>query len=74
MTGVQTCALPISAFIKFGVKQDEKNGFAGFTKEIHVNAGNIVLGDGSVQNVTSSRLREQLRNSGVDDNQLAIGE
>ena len=60
--------------VKFTDKQDEKNGFAGFTKDIHQNAGNIVLGDGSVQNVTSSRLREQFKNSGDNVNALSIGE
>ena len=30
----------------------------GFTKEIHNQSGNILLGDGSVQQVTSGRLRE----------------
>lgn len=33
---------------------------AGWTKEIHQNAGNIGLGDGSVQQVTPMRLRQQI--------------
>jgi hypothetical protein len=36
------------------------NSDAGWTKEIHQNAGNIGLGDGSVQQVTPMRLRQQI--------------
>jgi competence protein ComGC len=35
---------------------------AGWTKEIHVNAGNIGLGDGSVQQVTVKSLQTQVQN------------
>ncbi len=34
------------------------NDVLGFTEKVHDSAGNILLGDGSVQQVTSSRLRE----------------
>jgi prepilin-type N-terminal cleavage/methylation domain-containing protein len=37
---------------------------AGYSATIHQSAGNIALGDGSVQQATTPRLREQLRNSG----------
>lgn len=33
----------------------------GFTRELHQGAANLAMGDGSVQQVTSSRLREMLR-------------
>ena len=33
---------------------------AGWTKEIHQNAGNVGLGDGSVQQLTPMRLRQQI--------------
>ncbi len=45
---------------------------AGYDKNIHQNAGNVCQGDGSVQQYTSSRLRDALRNSGDDNNRLAI--
>lgn len=35
----------------------------GFTTKLHQQAGNILLGDGSVQQVTSAKLREQLRDA-----------
>jgi len=35
----------------------------GFTSRTHDSSGNILLGDGSVQQVTSSRLREAVRDS-----------
>ena len=35
----------------------------GFTSRTHDSSGNILLGDGSVQQVTSSRLREAIRDS-----------
>ena len=37
----------------------------GYSGDVHQNAGNLVLGDGSVQQVTSGRAREQLRDAGV---------
>jgi len=45
---------------------------AGFTKDTHQNAGNLVLGDGSVQQATSAKLKEQLKNSGDDNNYVSI--
>jgi prepilin-type N-terminal cleavage/methylation domain-containing protein len=41
-------------------------------KDVHQAAGNAALGDGSVQNLSSSRLREQLVNSGDNQNRLQI--
>jgi prepilin-type N-terminal cleavage/methylation domain-containing protein len=58
--------------INLGTNQSNTGNGAGWTKEIHQNAGNIGLGDGSVQNVTGSRLREQLRNSGDDRNRVGV--
>jgi prepilin-type N-terminal cleavage/methylation domain-containing protein len=46
---------------------------AGYTTAIHQSAGNTVLGDGSVQQVTGTRLREQLRNSGDPNGRNALG-
>jgi prepilin-type N-terminal cleavage/methylation domain-containing protein len=36
---------------------------AGWTPDLHKSQGNFALGDGSVQQVTSSRLREQIRSA-----------
>jgi len=36
------------------------NQGVGFTQEIHTNQGNIALGDGSVQQVTSAQLRQEI--------------
>ena len=38
----------------------------GFSQTMHQNAGNTGLSDGSVQQVTGNRVKEQIRNSGVD--------
>jgi prepilin-type processing-associated H-X9-DG protein len=44
----------------------------GWTREIHQHSGNVVFGDGSVQQVDSAGLQQLLRNSGVATNRLAI--
>ncbi len=44
----------------------------GWDKNIHQNNGNAVMCDGSVQQFNSSRFRDALRNSGNDQNMLAI--
>lgn len=44
----------------------------GWTKDIHQHAGNVVFGDGSVQQVDSAGLQQVLRKSGVATNRLAI--
>jgi prepilin-type N-terminal cleavage/methylation domain-containing protein/prepilin-type processing-associated H-X9-DG protein len=41
-------------------------------KAMHQNAGNVALGDGSVQQLTSARLRDQLINSGDNLNNLSV--
>ena len=40
-----------------------KENKIGFSTKVHQQAGNILLGDGSVQQVTSAKLREQLRDA-----------
>jgi len=47
---------------------------AGYSKDTHGNSGNLCLGDGSVQQVTTSRVRQQLRDSGDSYNDVGIGE
>jgi len=47
---------------------------AGYSTDTHQGAGNLCLGDGSVQQATSSRLRQQLVDSGDSYNDVGIGE
>ncbi|MBL9175837.1 MAG: type II secretion system protein [Verrucomicrobiales bacterium] len=53
--------------VKVIVKADNKgqapNNTLGYSSKIHQNAGNLLLGDGSVQQLTSGRLRDQVRDS-----------
>jgi len=41
---------------------------SGWDGNVHVNQGNACMGDGSVQQLSSARLREQFRNSGTAEN------
>src|SRR5262245_32873491 len=58
-----------SGVFKMGTNQLANKG-AGWTKDIHQNAGNVAQGDGSVQQSTTARLREALKTSGDDLNQI----
>ncbi|MHB8523593.1 MAG: type II secretion system protein, partial [Limisphaerales bacterium] len=58
--------------VRFGTNQLATTG-AGWSKDTHQNQGNVVLGDGSVQQETPARLKDQLRNSGDDANIIALG-
>jgi prepilin-type processing-associated H-X9-DG protein len=44
----------------------------GWTTALHNGSGNVVLGDGSVQPLTSARLQKQIADSGIATNRLAI--
>ncbi|MBM3821867.1 MAG: type II secretion system protein [Verrucomicrobia bacterium] len=68
---VNVLAKNASVVVKVGTNQTSTKG-AGWDKNIHQNQGNILQGDGSVQQVSGSKLREQLRNSGDDNNLLAV--
>lgn len=57
----------VSQFLKLGTNHTAAKG-AGWSKDMHQNAGNVALGDGSVQQLTTARLREQLKNSDTDNN------
>jgi len=51
--------------VQFGTNQITSAAIgAGYDKGTHQSSGNILLGDGSVQQVTGPRLRDQLKNSG----------
>jgi prepilin-type N-terminal cleavage/methylation domain-containing protein len=58
-----------SGIFKMGTNQLATKG-AGWTKDIHQNSGNVAQGDGSVQQSTTARLRDALKNSGDDLNQI----
>lgn len=55
-----------------GTNQQPTGLGAGWTDKVHQNAGNAVMGDGSVQQLSSTRLRDALKNSGDTMNTLAI--
>lgn len=42
------------------------------TKNIHDTAGNVALGDGSVQAFSTSKLREGIRDIGLQEVQIAV--
>jgi prepilin-type N-terminal cleavage/methylation domain len=48
------------------------NFVAGWTKQIHNKQGNVLFSDGSVQQVTTSRLREMMKQTGMATNRFAI--
>jgi hypothetical protein len=60
------------AYYKIGTNNATLAKIKWTDKDIHQAAGNAALGDGSVQNLTSSRFRDQLKNSGDDVNALLI--
>jgi competence protein ComGC len=47
---------------------------AGWTKTTHVKQGNVGLADGSVQSLSTSGLREVLKNTGDTTNRIALSE
>lgn len=61
-----------SQYVALGTNHTTTVG-AGWEKDIHQNQGNVVLGDGSVQQLSSSRLREALRNSGDPSGSATAG-
>lgn len=58
---------------KRGVLELTTNQAVGFTEKIHNLQGNIALGDGSVQQVSSARFRtEIIRNTGLATNRILL--
>ena len=55
-----------SEVIKMGTNHVAAKG-AGWTKDLHQNQGDVVLGDGSVQQISTARLREQLKTADGDN-------
>jgi prepilin-type processing-associated H-X9-DG protein len=58
--------------VRHGVLELTTNRVAGWTREIHNRNGNILLTDGSVQQVTTPNLNYLLQNSGVATNRLLM--
>ena len=68
---------PAAMVVQFGTNQITTAATgAGYDKNVHQSSGNVLLGDGSVQQVTGARLRDQLKNSGDPGNAniIAIGD
>ncbi|PYK02209.1 MAG: hypothetical protein DME23_02250 [Verrucomicrobia bacterium] len=63
-----TNSVPVGA----GLLDLTTNVTVGWTAALHNHSGNVVLGDGSVQQFTNARLQEQSAHSGVATNRLLI--
>ncbi|PYJ86566.1 MAG: hypothetical protein DME22_04830 [Verrucomicrobia bacterium] len=63
-----TNSVPVGA----GLLDLTTNVTVGWTAALHKHSGNVVLGDGSVQQFTNARLQEQSAHSGVATNRLLI--
>ena len=73
-TPIPAAGVPVNGIlVRFGMNQLPVAG-AGYDKNVHSGVGNALLGDGSVQAMTTSRLRDQFRTSGNDDNLIGVGD
>jgi prepilin-type N-terminal cleavage/methylation domain-containing protein len=72
--GTPATVNPHTDLTKSTVTKFTTNGInAGWTdKDIHQGQGNSVMGDGSVQQFSVARLKDALKNSGDDNNWLAV--
>jgi competence protein ComGC len=48
------------------------NELIGWTKDLHVNQGNVLMAEGSVQSFNQKSLQEALINTGIATNRLAV--
>ena len=55
-----------------GLHDLSTNGPTGWDETIHKNQGNACMGDGSVQQLSGARLREQLRNTGQTNKYIKL--
>ncbi|HXT42016.1 MAG TPA: type II secretion system protein [Candidatus Angelobacter sp.] len=55
-----------------GLLELRANVTVGWTSDMHKNAGNVALGDGSVGSFRGEQLQEQVMHSGLDTNRLLI--
>jgi hypothetical protein len=58
--------------VRSGLLELTTNSEVGWTAEMHRGAGNLVLGDGSVQLATTAKLTEQVRHQEIATNRLLI--
>jgi prepilin-type processing-associated H-X9-DG protein len=58
--------------VRRGFLELTTNQLAGWTQELHKGQGNIGLADGSVQQFSTSRLRQAIEATGVATNRLAM--
>lgn len=58
--------------IRNGLLDLTTNNAAGWTAEVHNKVGNIVLADGSVQQVSTIGLRSSITNTGLPTNWLQM--
>jgi prepilin-type N-terminal cleavage/methylation domain-containing protein len=58
--------------IRNGILELTTNRAAGWTEDMHKNVGNILLSDGSVQQVSITGLRDAVENTGVFTNHLQM--
>jgi prepilin-type processing-associated H-X9-DG protein len=66
------CNITNGTTIQNGILQVTTNRPAGWTAETHKKAGNILLADGSVQQVTTSGLQGIVANTGIFTNRLQM--
>ncbi|EEF59315.1 type II secretion system protein [Pedosphaera parvula] len=57
---------------KNGVVNITTNGVSGWTKDIHQFSGNVALGDGSVQKVSTMGLKGLIKSTGMATNRLVF--
>jgi hypothetical protein len=55
-----------------GLRALSANHLAGWDDTIHKSQGNACMGDGSVQQLSAARLRDQLRNTGLTNNHTKL--
>lgn len=58
--------------VKSGILELSTNNVVGWSRELHDGQGNIVLGDGSVQQVTAQRLQDQVKTADTPPIRLAV--
>lgn len=62
----------INGRLRPGLRAISTNQPIGWDNTTHTNQGNICMGDGSVQQLSALRLREQLRNNGLTNNHTTL--
>jgi prepilin-type processing-associated H-X9-DG protein len=58
--------------LKPGLHSLSTNDVVSWTAELHVNQGNVLMADGSVQSFNQKSLQEAMINTGFATNRLAV--